>query len=223
MDNFISYNGLPVSSGGGHGLGKLKPFEAYQKTKEFLQKFGDNSFPNLITLEQYKAENNEYNSSELHWEARKKFGWLPRKEVWKFPEGKQRLWHWNIAYRRKDAAIKYLEKLEELPKHQFGPLDIRMNWQFKLIDLQTKKLLPGQHRLPTIDFRIPNNSARLTLSHTSTLAIWLAFPFSDPENEEFQSYVAEMKMHAPFEFSQKHWRFWKKSESGNWHPSKIKI
>lgn len=223
MESFISYDGLPIRSGGGHSLGKLNPKEAYERTKGLLQQFGDNSFPNEITLEQYRAENNEFNSSQLHWETRKKFGWFPRREVWRFPDGKQRLWHWKIPYRKKDAALKHLNKLKELPKHEFGPLNIRMNWNFKLIDLQTKKLLPNQHLIPTIDFRLPNNSARLTLSHKSTLAIWIVFPFSDPSNEEFRMYLEDMKKVAPFKFSDKNWRLWKKSKKGNWNPNKIEI
>jgi len=69
--------------------------------------------------------------------------------------------------------------------------------------------LPNQESIPTLDFRVHNLRALLTLTKKSSLSVWFAFPF-DSNDEEFKIYIKGLINHLPFKPSDKQWRTWTK-------------
>jgi hypothetical protein len=135
---------------------------------------------------------------------------------------KQKFWTWKLKSNEVADGLDFLVKHSDLPDHRFGPLTLSILWHFKLVDPLTKSKLPNQESIPTLDFRIHNSRALLTLKKKSTLSVWFAFPF-DSEDDEFKTYIKELVNHLPFKPSDKQWRTWTKSEKGNWTPKKVEV
>lgn len=75
MEAFISYDGLPIKSGGSHGLGN-KPVEGlYSQCLGFINNHTEVGQLKVdITL--YSSDNKNYSSWPLLWKMIKKFGVL---------------------------------------------------------------------------------------------------------------------------------------------------
>jgi hypothetical protein len=220
MDRFVSYEGLPTNSGGAHGLGKKTIREAYNQTNDFLSMFTDNAAPRTVSLILYKADTFDFR--KIKWQLMKKYGFFPRSETWNFGDTKQRLWTWYLNPDKIEDGLSLLEEQKHLPEHQYGPLTLNILWHFRFIYPGTKERLPNQELIPVLDERIQNSRALLTLKPKSTLSVWFAFPF-DNQDKKFKDYMDSFIKHLPFIPSDKHWRLWKKGNSGDWRPTKIDI
>jgi len=220
MDRFISYEGLPINSGGAHRLGKKTIREAYNETNAFLKMYTDSAVPQAVSLTLYATDS--FNFKKLKWQLMKKYGFFPRRETWDFGKTKQRLWTWTLSPGKIEEGINILEEQKDLPEHEYGPLTLSILWHFKLVYPETKKRIPNQELIPVLDERIQNSRALLTLKPKSTLSVWFAFPFDNQDNE-FNNYIEGFNKHLPFKPSDKHWRLWKKGSKGEWRPTKIDI
>lgn len=220
MNKFISYDGLPVNSGGAHGLGKKTVTESYTDTLYFLKMYADTVFPHEIGLTLYKDKS--FNYRKLKWKLMKRFGLFPKSSSWDMGDYKQRFWTWKLKSNEIAEGLDILVKNSDLPEHQFGPLTISILWHFKFVDPMTKERIPNQELIPTLDFRIHNSRALLTLKKKSTLSVWFAFPF-ESDNGEFEIYIKELVKHLPFKPSAKQWRLWTKGDKGNWTPKKVEV
>lgn len=220
MNKFVSYEGLPVSAGGAHGLGKKTVSESYADTLEFLKTYADTFFPHEVNLTLYKDKS--FNYRQLKWKLMKQFGLFPKSSSWNMGDYKQKFWTWRIESDKVADGLDILVNNSDLPEHPFGPLTMSILWHFKFVDPLTKRRIPNQESIPTLDSRIHNSRALLTLKKKSTLSVWFAFPFTN-EDEEFKTYIKELVKHLPFKPSDKHWRLWTKSEVGNWTPKKVEV
>lgn len=220
MNKFVTYEGLPVNSGGAHRLGKKTIAESYTATLEFLKLYADSVFPHEISLTLYKDKS--FNYRQLKWKLMKRFGLFPKSTTWDMGDYKQKFWTWKLKSNEVTDGLDFILKHSDLPDHQFGPLTLSILWHFRLIDPLTKLKLPNQESIPILDSRIHNSRALLTLKKKSTLSVWFAFPF-DSNDEEFKVYIKELINHLPFKPSDKQWRTWTKSEKGNWTPKKVEV
>lgn len=220
MNTFVSYEGLPVNSGGAHGLGKKSAREAYNQTSRFLKLYTDSSFPQHISLTLYKSDSFDFR--KIKWKLMKKYGFFPQRNVWDFGDARQKLWTWTLTSNKIEEGLKVLEEYATLPEHEYGPITLSILWHFKFVDPETKQRISGQELIPIFDERIHNSRALLTLKNSSKLAVWFAFPF-DGEDKWFTSYIKDLVKYLPFKPSDKHWRQWRKSSNGNWKPSKVEI
>src|SRR6187549_642122 len=140
MDKFVSYEGLPINSGGAHALGKKTVREAYTQTRDFLKTYTDNSVPHNLSITLYKADNFDFR--KLKWKLMKKYGFFPRRDNWDFGDTKQKLWTWDLNIDRIEEGLNILEEQENLPEHQYGPLTLNILWNFKLVNPDTKERIP---------------------------------------------------------------------------------
>lgn len=217
MNRFISYDGLPISSGGAHSVNKRLPLENYNKTVKFLEQFGDKTFPESIELELYQSDKNEYSTLKLVPKLSLKFG---------FPKfrsgGRLKSWYWNLTEKDIQNGFDALELNKKLPKNSLGPITLSFLWNFKFKDPKTNQNLPNQEKIPELDFRIQNSRIYLRTSNKSTISVWFALPFEQLGSYESE-YISNLKSLLPFKVSEKHWRVWKKSDKGNWTPRKLEI
>ncbi len=220
MNRFVSYEGLPVNSGGGHGLGKKTVTESYLDALEFLKTYSDTFFPHEIELSLYKDKS--FNYRQLKWKLMRQFGLFPKSNSWDMGDYNQKFWTWKLKSSEIADGLGILMNNSDLPEHRFGPLTMSILWHFKFVDPLTKQRIPNQESIPTLDFRIHNSRALLTLKKKSTLSVWFAFPY-DNEEEEFKTYIKELVKHLPFKPSDKQWRLWTKSAKGNWTPKKVEV
>ena len=217
MNRFISYEGLPINSGGAHSVSRKSPKVNFESTQKFLNLFADKTKPKSIDLTLYDSKNKEYSSLKLLSKLTWKFG-IPKTRH----DGYIRTWTWTLSENNIEKGFETLKLNNELPKNPAGPITLSFYWNFHFKDPNTNQVLPNQELIPELDFRIKNSRIYLRLSKKSTISVWFALPFEKIEKYESE-FIKELKYNLPFKTSDKHWRIWKKSEKGNWTPRKIEI
>ena len=217
MNRFISYEGLPINSGGSHSVSRKSPIVNYEQTLDFLRLFGDKSKPKSINLTLCESKKKEYSTLKIIPKLILKFG-LPKTRI----DGLLRIWTWNLNENNIEKGFETLELNNNLPKNIVGPLTLSFYWNFNFKDPKTNIIIPNQKLIPKLDFRIENSRIYLRLSKKSTISVWFALPFEKIDKYE-SGFIKELKSNLPFKTSDKHWRIWEKSEKGNWNPRKIEI
>jgi len=220
-DTFITYEGLPINSGGAHSLGKQSVDKIYADTNTFLTTYTTNPKPKEIELIFYSSIKGEYKTFPILFDLMKTFGYFPKWSSYDFPGKKQRLWSWTINENQLETAKAFLKKYENLPDNEYGPIILSSLWHFKFIDNKTKQILPDQNVIPTVDKRQHNSQLYLRLGKKSTMAVWFAFPFSLIDQDKKQ-YLDNLSKSLPFKLSEKHWRQWR-NVGGSWKSELIEI
>ena len=96
MDRFITYEGLPIKSGGAHSLGKLSMEDSYQRTKGFILNHTDTKIPSDIRLTIYESPNGDFDAIKMKRKASKLFGLFPQKGTGYLSDKQIRYWEWNV-------------------------------------------------------------------------------------------------------------------------------
>lgn len=65
MNKFISYEGLPINSGGAHSVSRKSPKANYEETLDFLNLFANKTQPKSIELTLHESEKKEYSALKL--------------------------------------------------------------------------------------------------------------------------------------------------------------
>jgi len=217
MNRFISYEGLPINSGGAHSVSRKSPKENYDKTLDFLNLFADKTQPKSIELTLYESEKKGYSALKLLPNLSLKFG-IPKSRN----DGWLRTWTWSLSQKDIEKGFEALELNNDLPNNPAGPITLNFYWNFHFKDPKTNQILPNQELIPELDFRIKNSRIYLRLSKKSTISVWFALPFEQIDKHKME-FINKLKSNLPFKTSDKHWRIWKKSDKGNWTPRKIEI
>lgn len=217
MNRFISYDGLPISSGGAHSVSKKSPLENYNKTVEFLEEFGDKTTPKSIELSLFQSDKNEYSTLKLIPKLSLKFGFPKMRN-----DGLLKSWNWSLTKKDIQNGFDALELNKELPTISMGPVTLSFLWNFKFKDPVTNQILLNQEKIPELDIRVQNSRIYLRTSNRSTISVWFALPFEQMDKYE-SKYLDNLKASLPFKASNKHWRLWKKAKNGNWAPRKLEI
>ncbi|PZR19516.1 MAG: hypothetical protein DI539_13815 [Flavobacterium psychrophilum] len=221
MEAFISYDGLPLKSGGAHGLGN-KPVEGlYIQCLDFINNHTEVEQLKIdITL--YSSDNKSYSSWSLLWKMVKKFGVFTSWGSYPYVNRKGYSWRWRIGANKIDDAFRMLESVSEIT-NEMGPLVLSFEWRFGFTE--SGKVLPGQNKFPLLDNKLRGSSSRFYLRLSpkrSSASVWFVFPF-EVLDEENQNFIKSIIKDLPFKVSDKHWRLWKKSKNNNWISSKIDV
>lgn len=203
MNTFISYDGLPISSGGAHSIGSLSPKEVYGSLVTFLNACTTNPAPEVELLFNPSVTTG---SMRMVWQLTKMFG-CPK---WNMNHVQQE-WVWTVKNKKVDAALEAL-KLSDA-------LGLTFLWKFKFIHPDTKMVLDGQEAIPVLDERLYNSQIYFRTLQKSTVSAWFTLPFHS--FSEAANYFAPFTALLPFTPSPKHWRIWKCSKNGNWKPRRI--
>jgi hypothetical protein len=204
MNTFISYEGLPISSGGAHSVSAISSIEVYNSLISFLE--ACTNFPSPTVELLFDASEAKGSGIKL-WELTKQFG-LPNWNLDSYLSTKQHLWVWKVKSSNAGIAFENLEK--------FDTLTLTFLWKFKFINPKTKEIIEGQDAIPAIDERLHNSQIYLRASKRSTVSVWFTLPFSSL-TEAFNYFNPFQKL-LPFTPSDKHWRVWSLSKSGKWIP-----
>lgn len=219
MDKFISYEGLPISSGGAHRLGTKDHREILQSANGFLNKFSDTTQPDSVSLTFYNSRHKKYSTFKNIFFIIKQFGFGFTQRSWDLKDYIQKFWTWKINSSQLDKGLKIINDLIDLPSNDYGPIDLGIIWKFKFVDLTTGQILPDQDKIPEIDSRLHNSHIYLRIGKKSTISVWFTLPFDNFESHK--DYIDKMEMELPFKFSDKHWYQWTLSKNGSWTKRKI--
>jgi len=192
MDNFISYDGLPIKAGGAHSISSKDLNGIFETVLDFIKNFTNSNRPATLDLLLERPN------------ARKTLKYSVLFGMPKLSFTSPKSVFWSIPLQKVNKAFELI--------HEDTNLLLVAKWHFKFVDLESKELLPKQNEIPTIDGRLHNSQVHLRLAkNKSTIAVWLTFPFSDFDGRNL-IYINAVKNALPFKFSEKHWRIWKHSE-----------
>jgi hypothetical protein len=103
---------------------------------------------------------------------------------------------WRIESRDLIKAVEYIQIGQPWPKYSFGPIELLISYDFKLIDPETKLELPNQEY---------KSSIMIWLSRRSFCSADLYFPFIEVGND-FAEYLIKIKSYLPFILEHKYLR-----------------
>lgn len=200
----VAYDGLPISSGGAHALGRIGARDALVRWRQFLDACTDASpikcwfdFPQTPELTVDPA--------------------VVRLIAGKFPG----VSHRHLVPRaRLDEALSIFESLEPLPTNQWGmaPVWLWFTADFRMLSPRGD-VWPGQDPGRFDDFVTPAgvslgaSSSRLILQAKRSLGLTLSIP--DAKDDDLGEIVPWLQSALPMRLSPKHWTRWTLTKAGN--------
>jgi len=157
MDAFISYDGLPIESGGAHSLGRKRWDKVYAECVHFLETYTNNDGRDYATLTFFSSEHRTYKTMPSLWKLTKRYG-IPRIRRWLYEKGGRRSYAWNLrSVKDVEDALKLLDAFERFPPNLHGPLMVTFMWRFILSIPKQGKFYRGRtgSRMSTGRCRIP--------------------------------------------------------------------
>lgn len=208
MKAFITYEGLPLKSGGAHHLGAKPASQVYASILNFLESYADTKFARSVYIElsEFSLKNLFKYSLKLGIPS---FSWVS------YPKIGLKVTYHMLSNKKLERYLDFISNHDEMT--------LCVLWHFKFIDPNSRELLPGQTEIPVLDFRMQNSQLYLRSSSIkSTASVWFAFPFEELAEDNL-TYIDGIQKTLPFKFSKHSLRLWKRSKNDNWIPSKISV
>lgn len=223
----ISYDGLPISSGGAHGLGRLRPSMAWKAFQGFLSTCTTATEPKRVSITINETPDVDPESSQrLRDSAKKMLGVSGRPHRRQDFGDKGRACSWNLSAALADTAVEWLSAAEPLSANWLGgPAKVALDYQFRLkspngteLRFQRSDDYLGQI-YNGYGILLGESGCRLTVAARCALSLVLFIPFEEPD-DEFWEYVAFLQENLLMRFSSKHWKHWKLTKKGNVYTSR---
>jgi hypothetical protein len=192
----VTYVGLPVSSGGGHSLGRMSRPAAYEKTREFLRTCTQPVAPISFAFAVYTRFE------------------LPPVPTLERELGRRFGSYDSIPEDRVPEALALLDEIDPQPANPYGmvPIWFRMRSAFRILDRETKSPLPGQDpsRFGGVDYAegVPLGSSGLALSLHSSAVLSMNLCIPEASDRLLRSLIPWLQDNLPCKLSPKHWRAW---------------
>jgi hypothetical protein len=213
VESAVVYDGLPISRGGAHGVGRVSVRDAFGRWRRFLDRCTDASAINCwfdfpmtpdLTVDPGVVK-------------------LVESEFAGAPGGRH-----PVPRRRIDAALSLFEALEPLPMNQWGmaPVWLWFTADFRMRSPTGPELWPGQDPRRFGAFRTPagillgSSSSRLILQAKRSIGLGLSFPeAADGDLAEIASWLQAA---LPMRLSPKNWTRWTLTRDGRaYRPRKV--
>jgi len=207
---FISYDGLPIKSGGAHSISNTDNHGVYLAVRDFLECMTtDPPSVNKIILD---ISIKQKGATVSFWHMVVNFGLPDWSSTGSITGGF--VWIFNVSEKQINKAIGLSKR--------FANLTLTMKWQFQFLDIKTKAVIKGQDYIPILDERLSNSQAYLRLSQKHTLSLWFTLPFEGLDTEAID-YINLLKTKLPVKLSKNHWKVWTLSKNGNWIGRKLDV
>jgi hypothetical protein len=222
----ISYDGLPIKSGGAHGLGRLRPAAAWKAFRRFLSNCTTATQPTRVSI----TINDEpgvdpATIKSLRDSAKTMLRISSRPNQRRDFGEKGTSCSWDIPAGLADAAVDWLAGAGPLaPNWLGGPAKVAVDYEFRVKS-------PGGEELPfqrSEDYLGQNydgygvllgeSGCRLTLESKCALSLVLFLPFEEPDADLWK-YARFFQKNMLMSFSKSHWKHWKLSKKGNVYTS----
>ena len=201
----VTYVGLPISSGGGHGLGRMALRTAYDRTIAFLRSCTEQAEPLRYSLSLMDYLGRAAPSVDgLETELRRRFGDDAA-----------------IPAARVAEALNFMESIHPQATDQAGLATVWfwVHSRFRILDPATGRPFAGQdpERYGRVEYEygaaLGTSGLRLMLHNRATIGIELCIP--DADEERLRQVVPWLQRHLPFKLSSKHWKEWTPTRSGS--------
>lgn len=213
----ITYEGLPIASGGAHSLRQRGFVEAFEALEKFVNSISLEREARSVYLELIDLGSGAYThflslSSEFDDKYLRKQG----RQI-----GEYRGSQWEVDPSELRALIHDLEKLRPVPMADYAgrSLVVHVYWNLVFAGSGGQRL-PFQSRDEYLGFDIDfqrwlgESFMYSRISETSTANLFLSLPFEEisPECVELTKRIDDA---FPGRLSSKHWKRWSLSKSGN--------
>jgi hypothetical protein len=208
LEKFISYDGLPLKSGGAHSISNADNHGIYLAVCDFFKCLTtDPSSVNRIILD---VSVKQKGTTVSFWYMVMNFG-LPD---WSSTGSINGGFVWIF-----DVSEQQIAKAIGLSK-QFANLTLTMMWRFQFVNVKTKTTIKGQNNIPILDERRPSSQVYLRLSRKTTMSLWFTLPFDELDTDAI-AYIKLLKAKLPVKLSNNHWKILTLSKNGNWIGRKL--
>lgn len=210
----VTYDGLPLASGGAHSLRTRSPLAALAQVRSFLSSCTDSLQPQKAWIEVVSGANVPVEFSaplvaKLRAELR--------------APGNRRAYGagntanvWPIAAAQMDAFVELVEQSCPLPAmpNRLQPVTVAANFKFQLLHPQSRAVLPWQGAAFYGNFSaapgqlLGESQLYARISGRSTVSLFLSFPFEDV-SQDLLAATGFVRAHLPFPLSPNHWKRWR--------------
>jgi hypothetical protein len=218
----ITYDGLPLSSGGAHHLRTRDIRSAARALKWFVRNVSTDFVPSGLQVEVRRdaaAMDGRSNGLIERYDAR--YG---RASVYLM--GRRRAHRWDVEPSSLEGLVTDIAGICRCPKDPLPPVTILASWALVLVDPTTGSSLPHQDvhdygDFDTADGRLLGRSSLFArISNRTTANLWLSLPFDQP-NEVAEKIARHIQSHFPCRFSSKHWKCWRLNRKGTYTGRRI--
>ena len=203
----VTYDGLPISSGGAHALGRVSARSAYAAWQHFLgactEPTGVRAWFDFPQTPELDVDPAVRRLIEVAFQADATY---PRRRV--------------VPTDRFEDALALFESLEPLPTNPWGmaPVWLWFSTGFRLRSPDGTGLWPGQDTALFAGFQTPGgvdlgaSSARLILQAKRSFGLMLSLP--EATDEQLAEARPWLQAELPMKLSSKHWVRWTLNKNG---------
>jgi len=217
----VTYDGLPVKSGGAHHLRTRDPRTALAQIQGFLSRCALLPSAPRFTVNLLSGEEadipKEWTKSLLGRFA-ETYGAAMEKTL-----GDTLEYSWPIPESDVTHQAQFLGSLGTLPVHKYGmqSLCLTAHYVIQLIDGEGGEPWPHQEPASYSNFQTSGYGEALgksvlyaRISDRSTVNLFLNFPF-EAGDPELRKAVVRVQDNLPFSLSKSHWKYWTLTKAGN--------
>jgi hypothetical protein len=215
----ITYDGLPISSGGAHGLRTRSPKVALEQVRDFLRMCTDNSSPSDVFVEVIVSRSFQKEFTvPLAERLTAHLGTPIRRHA-----GAEDIAHrWTLTAHQIDEHVELIAQACPLPRHPFKiqPFVVAALFKFRLVSQETNVALPCQdvayygNFSPRPGQLMGESQLYARISERSTVSLFLNFPFQE-RSESFLAAAAYVQANLPFLLSPNQWKQWRSTKRGS--------
>jgi hypothetical protein len=204
LESAVAYDGLPISSGGAHALGRISARVAFDAWRRFLDTCTEAS--PISCWFDFPATPGLTLDSEIQRHIQRVFPGRPGRRL--------------VPSDQAENALHLFESLQPLPVNQWGmaPVWLWFTADFKLRRLKSPELWPGQDPERFGHFSTPGgvllgaSSTRLILQAKRSIGLSLSIP--EASDADLAVVVPWLQAALPMRLSPKHWTRWTLTRSG---------
>lgn len=202
----ITYDGLPLGSGGAHSVRMRSAVKLASELRAFARTCGGTTAPAWL-----RADVDGHGShAALIDEFTGRFG---HPTVGRGAGDVQRTWLLDdVAW---DSALEILDRHRLVPESDFQPLArVMFRFELRFLDPSTSNVLAGQSSTEYGGFEV--DPSRLLgaswidarLGNSGTVNAWFSLPFEGP-SIQLNDYASWLQSKLPFRLSRSAWRVWR--------------
>jgi hypothetical protein len=217
--SIITYDGLPLSSGGAHSLRTRSPVAALAQVRNFISSCTDSVQPQKASVEVVTGANVPAEFSAPLME---------RLTAYLRASGNRRCYgpgntahFWPVATPQIDTLVALIERASPLPvmPYRLQPVTVAAVFKFHLLHPHSRAALPWQGAAFYGNFSavpgqlLGESQLYARISGRSTVSLFLSFPFEDV-SEDLLTTAGFVRAHLPCPLSPNHWKRWRLTKNG---------
>lgn len=223
----IVYDGMPVSSGGAHHLGRRPPSQIWTQLSGFLDDCADSIGPSETMVLVYEAVGR---SAPPIQSAKTSATTLFGRPHSRIAASDIREHSWLFDPDRLPDALEWLAEQQPVPSLATGScFVVSIQVRFRLKDSESGELLPFQdaesygHQQLRHGLLLGESILYARLGLKSTCSLTLCLPYVDVSSE-FLRLAGAIQRRLPFTLSAKHWTRWQLNSTGrSYYARKVSV